>query len=113
MVASPSPDAPETHDEKNPWGITPEKHRQILKLLRSGVSIRETARVVGVGIQTVQRRCELLHQELDEAVANELGRPSIRFRRVLGRRCAVHGPVTVWPCVACAALAARESASRN
>lgn len=62
-----------------------------------------------MGIQTVQRRMAMLEQELNKAVASELGQPVVEFRRVREQRCPVHGPVTIWPCVACAAFESRES----
>ena len=85
------------------WKIEATKHQQILELLRSGVGIRTTARRVGVGVMTVQRRAEVLRQEgLEEGETD--------YRRVMSRRCPVHGKLAVWPCVACAAI---EYANQN
>ena len=78
------------------WAIAQKKHLAILRLLRSGVGVRRTASTVGVGVRTVQRRVDFLRQQT-------LDPGDIDFKRVSGKSCEVHGPVVVWPCVACAA----------
>ena len=83
--------------EKGEWMIAEAKHRRIVKLLESGFGIRRTARLVGVGVRTVQRRADLLR--VADLAPNE-----VDFRRtVIKRRCPEHGMVGIWPCVACAA----------
>lgn len=94
-----------TRYSKRRWQIEGEKHRAILKLLRHGVGICTIAEIVGVGVRTVQRRKELLEQEISLAAISEDG-GGIEFTP--GRRvCEIHGQVSVWPCVACAAIASR------
>lgn len=99
-------------DERKPrysvrrWAIESEKHKAILLLLKRGVGVIAIARIVGVGVRTVQRRKALLNDEVNEQVATEDGGDVVEFKTI-GRqsmRCEVHGPVTVWPCVACAAI---------
>lgn len=99
-------------DKKNPWAIAPRKHRKILELLRAGVSIRETSRVVGVGIRTVQRRKAILDGELVDSITEEDGETAIAFRSARWR-CPVHGWVEVRPCVMCTTLAAMNAAARE
>jgi hypothetical protein len=90
---------------KRRWAIESKKHQSIIKLLRHGVGICTIAEIVGVGVRTVQRRKELLDQELASTLADEEGQ-AIAFST--GRHvCEVHGAVSVWPCVACAAIASR------
>ena len=84
------------------WEVLPQQHRRILHLLRSGYGICKTAAIVGVGVRTVQRRVEIIRTtglvdgEIDY---HRLSKPM---------RCEVHGAVSVWPCVACAAIASIE-----
>lgn len=95
--------------KKNLWAIAPHKHRKILELLRAGVSIRETARVVGVGIRTVQRRKAVVDGEMVESISAEDGAQAVAFRSKRWR-CSVHGWVEVEPCVMCTTLAAMRPA---
>lgn len=97
---------------KRRWALEADKHRAILKLLKHGVGVCTTASIVGVGVRTVQRRKALLEQETNEQIASEDRLPteevvSFKAAKRSQTRCPIHGPVTVWPCVACAAQAAR------
>lgn len=88
------------------WAIESEKHKAILLLLKRGVGVIAIAKIVGVGVRTVQRRKALLNDEVNELVAAEDGGEVVEFKTI-GRqsmRCEVHGLVSVWPCVACAAI---------
>jgi hypothetical protein len=90
---------------KRRWSIESKKHQSIIKLLRHGVGICTIAEIVGVGVRTVQRRKEFLDAELTQSVAKDDGQ-AVAFST--GRHvCEVHGAVSVWPCVACAAIASR------
>lgn len=96
--------------DSSKWAILPEQHREILRLLRLGFSVRKTAEIVGVGHRTVQRRRARLMLEFEAEAEDELeceeGEALIKFRDVSGR-CEVHGPINVQPCVLCTALAAK------
>lgn len=91
------------------WKILPAKHRKILDLLRAGVGVCKTAAIVGVGVRTVQRRVDAIRVmespelEIDFRVKGDIG------ERIRKHTCPVHGVVTVWPCVACAAIAAKST----
>lgn len=94
------------------WALASRKHEQILELLRDGVSVPKTARIVGVGRQTVQRRKEIVDREIAEQIAAEDGRDVgevVAFVRSRWK-CPKHGWLEVRPCVICASVAARESA---
>ncbi len=96
--------------DKRQWAIIPKKHRQILRLLRKGVGIKTTATIVGVGVRTVQRRKQLIEQQLNDPSTDEV--LAVEFKRLVKpKACPVHGPVTVWPCVACQAIAMRQPKS--
>lgn len=86
-------------EKKFNWRIASDRHKKILELLRAGFGIRRVASSVGVGVRTVQRRAEVLRLA-------EIGEGEIDYRRTTkASACPVHGPVNVWPCVACAATA--------
>lgn len=70
-------------------------------LLETDLSQREIAKQLGVSAHSVYLRAQEMRAE-EMATAGEFqpGRES--------RRCAKHGLVNVWPCVACEAEAARE-----
>lgn len=99
---------------KNRWAIVPAKHRKILQLLREGYGVKATAKIVGVGVRTVQRRKKL---QLDRAAAADGEKEEkleVAFRDLRSPHvCPQHGPVKVWPCVACAALAAAANSKRG
>ena len=115
------------HDQENKksrystrrWAIAVEQHKNILKLLRHGVGIRRIAEIVGVGVRTVQRRKKFLNEELNRQVADEdrgvrdasdalRQAPSLVDIDRGARRCPEHGMVSVWPCVICSAIEARD-----
>lgn len=78
------------------WEVLPQQHRRILQLLRDGYGICKVAVIVGVGVRTVQRRYEIIRTSSSVI--------DVDYRRAIKpMRCPVHGPVNVWPCVACAA----------
>ena len=88
------------------WSIVPSKHRKILELLRKGVGVKTTARLVGVGVRTVQRRKQLQLQRAAARDRDTEDEGGIEFKS-RDHVCPVHGLVTVWPCVACAAIEAK------
>lgn len=81
--------------------MPPAKRRKIRRLLRQGqLPLRQIARRVGVSSSTVS---QMANRERD-AVAG------LRPRQTKGRRyCpSCHAYITLWPCVACAARAAKR-----
>jgi hypothetical protein len=92
------------HWPRGKWKILREQHLEILRMLRAGVGIRKTARLVGVGVRTVQIRYDRINGKWT-ARADEIG-----YRQTTPQRCPVHGMVKVWPCVACQAIAAKDIA---
>lgn len=98
--------------QKNNFAIEPKKHRKILQMLEAGCSVRDTARAVGVGINTVQRRQSMLAAECTAEITRDDGSEAITFRAARWR-CPVHGPVTVRPCVMCTSLAAVAARGRQ
>lgn len=86
------------------------KHEKILEMLRAGVGIRTTAKVVGVGVRTVQRRRAVVEDEFAEATKAEAGEVEFGSQRW---RCPAHGWVEVRPCVMCASLAAMRGGPRG
>ena len=83
--------------------LTPREKRQIDSLLlRTNLSQREIARMVGRAYSTVQLRCSRLRRLAVRGAETEM--------RIVDRHadCPKHGKISVWPCVACAAEAARR-----
>lgn len=113
MVSSAEGDASsDSAGRKWRWSIVPAKHRKILELLREGVGVKTTAKLVGVGVRTVQRRKQLQLERMAAREGDIDERLEVDFKRA-DQVCPVHGLVTVWPCVACQALAAKQLGKRG
>lgn len=93
--------------KKRPWLIEEEKHLRILELLREGRGKVWIARKLGVGVQTVQRRSEIVRRENDEEGDVDF-QVKVATKRIEATECPKHGVVAVWPCVQCLAEEALE-----
>ena len=74
-------------------------------VVKDGLSIRQASELAGISRSAVSRY--VLARR--ERIASRGGDTQFRPKQW---RCPVHGPVSVHPCVACAAAAARQSAKR-
>ncbi len=90
---------------------TPEQIKGAIDAVRNrGATFRAAAQAFGMSRSAVHRFVQARRQRSIDA-AGELklvdgNREFSRHKR--SWRCAVHGRVTVWPCVACAAIGARQ-----
>lgn len=92
-----------------PWRLTREERRRIGRLIREGLTPREIA----ARVARARRTIELLRRHLDERLAaRPVEKGAIVFRE-REERCPVHGRVSVWPCVACAASNHLRSSGRS
>ncbi len=74
-------------------------------VVREGLSIRDAARAAGISRTAVNRYVLKRRQ----SAANKVG--GIEFSRQ-ENHCDIHGRVHVWPCVACAAIAAKAAVAK-
>ena len=92
-------------NRRRDWRLTAQKHRLILEMLRGGWSVRGTAKALGVGIRTVQRRKEIVDAELREGFAVDAGVSAGDLVEYVETwwNCPEHGRVRYQPCVQCMA----------
>lgn len=70
------------------------KRMQVSRMAAEGYSVGEIAKRTGVSQSTASKYRRLHTAEKGEIAFHRTRAP---------RSCSIHGPVTVWPCVACAA----------
>lgn len=76
---------------------------------RDGLSIRDTAKRVGISKSAVARYV----QDRRERVVHRAGQIAFRQSNRTQWSCPVHGAINVYPCVACAAISARAAALKG
>lgn len=83
--------------------IIPQEKREEIRDLADAYPVREIAKRVGCS-RSQAGHWVIFWREREAAKRGELSTRRLNTPR----RCPVHGPLTIWPCVACAAEAAKK-----